>query len=129
MLFLDIKKVNMAEQQQQQQQQQRQQRQQQQKRKKCLDRIHFFFRVKKRCLADLAYMEYVVLCSGLWKEYNTHFNYRFNICGSCRQRKHRLVKSKWCDSELYPTYGQMACLNKLCKFYLVINTDEVIKKE
>ena len=94
------------------------------KRKRCLDRIHSFCRLKNWCLADAAYVEYVHVCSMLWKEYDTHFNYRFNICGSCRYMKHRLVKNKWCDSELYPTYGQMACINKLCKFCLVINTDK-----
>ena len=42
--------------------------------------------------------------------------------------KHGLVKNRWSDSELYPIYGQLACKNKLCKFYLVINTDKTKKK-
>ena len=91
---------------------------------KCLDKIYSFCQLKNWCLADLAYDEYVGLCKDLWKEYDTHFNYRFNICGNCRQMKHGLVKNRWSDSELYPIYGQLACKNKLCKFYLVINTDK-----
>ena len=31
------------------------------KRKRCLDRIHSFCRLKNWCLADVAYVEYVVL--------------------------------------------------------------------
>ena len=41
------------------------------KRKRCLDRIHSFCQLKNWCLAELAYEEYVALCGGLWKEYDT----------------------------------------------------------
>ena len=99
------------------------------KRKRCLDRIHSFCQLKNWCLAELAYEEYVALCGGLWKEYDTHFNYRFNICGNCRHMKRGLVKSKWSNSELYPIYGQLACMNKLCKFCLVINSDKTKEEE
>ena len=97
------------------------------KQSKCLTKIYSFCQLKNWCLADLAFEEYVNCCKDLWKEYDTHFNYRFNICGNCRQMKQSLVKSRWSDSELYPIYGQLVCKNELCKFYLVINTD--VKRE
>ena len=43
--------------------------------------------------------------------------------------KRGLVKSKWSNSELYPIYGQLACMNKLCKFCLVINSDKTKEEE
>ena len=107
-----------------QQQQQQQQQQEYFKRKRCFDKILSFCQLKNWCLAELAYEEYVGLCQSLWKEYDTHFNYRYNICGNCRKMKQRLVKNRWSDSELYPIYGQLACLNELCKFCLVIDTDK-----
>ena len=94
------------------------------KRKRCLDKIHSFCQLKNWCLAELAYEEYVDHCKTLWKKYDTNFNYRFNICGNCRHMKHRLVKNKWSDGELYPIYGQLTCINRQCEFYLVINTDK-----
>ena len=93
------------------------------KRQKCLDKIYSFCQIKNWCLAELAFDEYIGLCKGLWKEYDTYFNFRYNICGACRHMKKRLVKEKWSDSELYPIYGQMPCKNKQCEFFLVINTD------
>ena len=105
-----------------------QQQQQQLKKQKCLDKIYSFCQLKNWCLADLAYDEYIDICKQSWKEYDTYCNYCFNICGNCRQMKQRLVKEKWSDSELYPIYGQMACKNKLCKFYLVINTDKQLEE-
>ena len=110
--------------QQQQQQQKQQQQQEYLKRKRCLDKIHSFCQLKNWCLAELAYEEYVALCQNLWKKYDTHFNYGYNICGNCRQMKHAVVKNRWSDSELYPIYGQLVCINKLCEFQLVINTDK-----
>ena len=94
------------------------------KRQKCLDKIYSFCQVKNWCLAELAFDEYSGLCNDLWKEYDTYFNFRFNICGYCRQMKKGLVKEKWSDSDLYPIYGQLTCKNKQCEFYLVINTDK-----
>ena len=66
------------------------------------------------------YKEY---CKPYWKEYDTHFNGKFNKCGFCMRMKRSLVRSKWSCSEQYPIKGQLVCVNEHCKFFLIINSD------
>ena len=92
-------------------------------RKRLFDDIFQLCIKKQWCQSNELYQKYRKDCEKLWKEYDTHFNYRFNICGSCRKMKRAVVKPKWSDAELYPMQQQLVCFNADCKFYLVVNTD------
>ena len=78
---------------------------------------------KRWCEAESLTDNYKDYCRPYWKEYDTHFNGKFNKCGFCMKMKRALVKSKWSCSEQYPIKGQIVCVNENCKFFLIINCD------
>ena len=92
-------------------------------RKRLFDDIMQLCFKKQWCESNELYQKYKEHCVELWKEYDTHCNYRFNICGSCRKMKRTIVKPKWSEAERYPMGQQLVCFNNNCKFYLVVNTD------
>ena len=75
------------------------------------------------CEAHKLTDDYREYCKPYWKDYDTHFNGKFNKCGFCMKMKRSLVRSKWSHSEYYPIKGQLVCVNNNCKFYLIINSD------
>ena len=75
------------------------------------------------CEAEKLTDDYKEYCKPYWKDYDTHFNGKFNKCGFCMKMKRALVRSKWSCSENYPLRGQLTCVNTNCKFYLIINSD------
>ena len=92
-------------------------------RKKMLNEVFKQCDRKNWSLADHLYDQYKNSCKQLWIEYDTHFNFRFNICGMWRHNKLSMVRPRWSDSENYPMAGQLTCYNADCKFYLVVNSD------
>ena len=78
---------------------------------------------KNWCEAEKLYDDYKEYCEPHWKNYDTHFNGKFNKCGFCMRMKRALVKSKWSGAEDYPLYRHLVCVNENCEFYLIINSD------
>ena len=78
---------------------------------------------KNWCEAQKLYDDYRDYCKPHWKNYDTHFNGKFNKCGFCMRMKRALVRSKWSCAEDYPLYKHLVCVNENCEFFFIINSD------
>ena len=84
-------------------------------RKRIINDIVDLCSTKQFDQAKKLFDQYVIQCHGLWKHYETLFNYQINKCGMCRRMKQAIVKSN-ADN---PLINRLTCVNENCSFYLI----------